>query len=225
MTRRRTPTVAGGPLDVHLYGTRVAELTEDCRHRVVLHYTDAAIDRWGLGSRPLTLSMPLSTTPYVGHVGAVPFTEGLLPEGTIRIQTADLYDVPVDDALALLETIGAECAGAVAVVPKGAPLPCPTSTGRAVDDATVGVMLRGIETRPLGSDASPGGVWLSLAGAQPKLLLAKVDGAWRLPEDGAPSTHIIKPESPHRDYTGLPANEAFCMTQSRMRVSRPRRQF
>ena len=37
-------------------------------------------------------------------------------------------------------------------------------------------------------------VRLSLGGAQDKLLLARLEGRWQLPLEGAISTHILKPE-------------------------------
>lgn len=100
---------------------RVAELIEDRKHRVTLTYTEAAIERWGTGARPLSLSIPIGHRPIVGDNGAQAFIEGLLPEGSLRMQTADLYGVPSDDSLALLEIIGGECAGAVSVVSAGHP--------------------------------------------------------------------------------------------------------
>ena len=37
---------------------------------------------------------------------------------------------------------------------------------------------------------------MSLAGAQEKLPVAWVDGAVAIPMNGAPSTHILKPDNP-----------------------------
>lgn len=50
---------------------------------------------------------------------------------------------------------------------------------------------------------------LSLAGAQGKLVVAMHNEDFRLPLDGSPSSHILKPQSPHFD--GLVENEFFCM--------------
>lgn len=54
---------------------------------------------------------------------------------------------------------------------------------------------------------------MSLAGAQDKLLLARVDGTWREPLEGAPSTHIAKPTTtwPHSAE-----NEALVMHLGRL---------
>ena len=53
------------------------------------------------------------------------------------------------------------------------------------------------------------GIRLSLAGAQGKLVVAIQGGRFYLSLDGCPSSHILKPKSPHFD--GLVENEFFCM--------------
>jgi serine/threonine-protein kinase HipA len=53
------------------------------------------------------------------------------------------------------------------------------------------------------------GIRLSLAGAQGKLAVAIRDGKFCLTLDGSPSSHILKPKSPH--FEGLVENEFFCM--------------
>jgi len=50
---------------------------------------------------------------------------------------------------------------------------------------------------------------LSLAGMQDKLPIMIKDGELYLPLDGAPSTHILKPQ--HFKWKNLVENEAFCM--------------
>ena len=50
---------------------------------------------------------------------------------------------------------------------------------------------------------------MSLGGARSKLILAWFDGAWRQPIDGAPSTHILKPEPPR--LPELAAAEAWAL--------------
>jgi serine/threonine-protein kinase HipA len=51
---------------------------------------------------------------------------------------------------------------------------------------------------------------LSLAGAQEKLALAKINGEWYLPLNGAPSTHILKPTRTG-SLSSLAQNEYICM--------------
>lgn len=59
--------------------------------------------------------------------------------------------------------------------------------------------------------AAEDGVSMSLAGAQEKLPVAVLaDGTLAIPVDGAPSTHILKPDA--RQLWGGVQNEALCMT-------------
>jgi len=58
------------------------------------------------------------------------------------------------------------------------------------------------------------GRW-SLAGAQSKVALFRsVDGAWGIPEDSTPSTHILKPSMPN--YAGHHLNEHLCLSAARL---------
>jgi hypothetical protein len=71
-------------------------------------------------------------------------------------------------------------------------------------------LIQNLPARPLGAD--PRGIRMSLAGAQDKLLLTRVNERWYMPVDGYPSTHIIKPTTvwPHSAE-----NEALVLALSR----------
>ena len=56
-----------------------------------------------------------------------------------------------------------------------------------------------------------GRVRLSIAGLQDKLAVAERGGRWYLPDGGASSTHILKPDQAGRAEVGLTSNEFFCM--------------
>lgn len=59
------------------------------------------------------------------------------------------------------------------------------------------------------------GVSMSLAGVQTKLPLADIDGTLAVPINGAPSTHILKPDVKER-LLGSVQNEAFCMVLAQL---------
>ena len=143
-----------------------------------------------------------------GQIWAPLFTrrwfEGLLPEGPQRLAAEQHHRVDPGDTFALLEAIGWECAGAISVMPEGR-LP---DTGRYMPMTETEAIAR--------LDAAPGiigdldlSVRLSLGGVQDKLLWRRLDDAWALPLDGAPSTHILKPE-PAR-WPGLAMAEAWSL--------------
>lgn len=182
-------------LDVWLYGVRIARLIEPSRFRYRLDFTDDALDRFGDGSRVLSLALPIQRAPIVDGKGPArhrvsAFLEGLLPEGNLRRHIATLAGIPTTDAIGLLHQVGAECAGAVQFLPEGSQ-PVAGQPRRLTDDEVVR-LVADLPTYHLPPGATP---QASLAGIQDKVLLvAMPGGGWGWPENGAPSTHIIKPE-------------------------------
>jgi serine/threonine-protein kinase HipA len=130
--------------------------------------------------------------------------DGLLPEGDRRVRLAARFGLRSEDTFGLLAEIGWECAGAVAVLPEGRS----PSSGRyePIDDAGVAERLDALPSIDLDPDDA---IRMSLGGAQDKLLLARIAQQWALPIDGAPSTHILKPEPDL--WPGLAAAEAWAL--------------
>jgi serine/threonine-protein kinase HipA len=182
-------------LNVWLHGIHIAGLSEPRPFRLRMDFTTEALDAFGEGSRVLSLSLPITTEPEIdGKPGArrtvAAFIEGLLPEGNLRQYIATEARVPVTDTMGLLRRVGAECAGAVQILPDGTD----PGTGhvRKLTAPEVTRLIAGLPTYQLPDGATP---QASLAGIQDKVLLVALpDGAWGWPEAGAPSTHIIKPE-------------------------------
>jgi serine/threonine-protein kinase HipA len=142
---------------------------------------------------------------------AAPFFEGLLPEGAIREVIARSFHLSAEDGFGLLEALGADCAGAVAVLAPGSR---PASAGggrlRPLDEQELRHLIDELPRNPLGVNPNADSARLSLGGVQHKLVLAG-PGPRQLsqPLDGAPSTCLLKPE--FGQYEDLVANEAFCM--------------
>jgi serine/threonine-protein kinase HipA len=72
-------------------------------------------------------------------------------------------------------------------------------------------IVRELPRRPLGADLDRE-IRLSLAGAQPKFLLARFDAEWFEPVDGAPSTHVLKPSI---EWESSAQNEALVLNLAR----------
>jgi serine/threonine-protein kinase HipA len=164
-------------------------------------------ERWRAAGRPpLSQSLPLDGSFATGAVDA--FFGGLLPEGAPRELVARNLGVSADNDFAMLAAIGGDTAGAVSLLPAGAP---PGPVGLDVewlDDGELAVLLDELPTRPLHADADSE-YRLSLAGAQDKLpVLVRADGAVGLTKGRTPSTHILKTPIAHLD--GTVANEALC---------------
>lgn len=161
----------------------------------------------------LSLSMPLRAEPYPHEVVA-PFFANILPEGDPRDAIGRRLGIAPNDIYAMLEALGRDCAGALVVLPNGsAPPPPPPKPGSppylVMPLGQVGRLIDGLPQRPLGVDPDDGGARLSLAGVQDKLVLSQVGAGWVLPNEGIPSTHIIKPANPR--LAGSVENEALCL--------------
>ncbi|MEF7615119.1 type II toxin-antitoxin system HipA family toxin [Aquincola sp. MAHUQ-54] len=145
--------------------------------------------------RPLSLSLPFmpGNAPHRGARVRAWF-ENLLPDSQqIRERVARRYQATTD-AFDLLAQIGRDCVGALQVLPDGAAPP----DVQAVDatpltDAEVAQALRGTTAAaPLGLGADEGDFRISIAGAQEKTALLKMDGRWYVPHGATPTTHILK---------------------------------
>ena len=112
----------------------------------------------------------------------------------------------------MLERIGGECAGAVSLLPEGiVPIDPKDTRHHELTKSELIQIIDELLRRPL--MAGEEGLRLSLAGAQDKLPIILHNNKISLPLDGAPSTHILKPEP--SNFPGLAANEVFCMTLAR----------
>lgn len=129
----------------------------------------------------------------------------------MRSAIARSFRVSEEDGFSLLSALGADCAGAVAVVPPGTKPPGPgMGQTRPLSGRDLAKLIEELPRHPLGIDPNDGGVRLSLGGIQHKLvLIGTPQGGFGQPIEGAPSTCLIKPE--FGQYPGLVANEAFCM--------------
>jgi serine/threonine-protein kinase HipA len=205
-------------LDLWLGDQLVAHTVTRDRGRKVRIIYDVGVAS-GAGNEVPVLSCSLPTPGPSGLADSRAFLEGLLPEGraleaaAAQVRGVRLHDGAPEnpgDAIALLAEFGRECAGAVVVVPAGDGPPHAGSYQPLTDDDLIAVV-RNLPRHPLGTDLDRE-IRMSLAGAQPKFLLARLGGAWQEPIDGAPSTHILKPTI---DWPHSAQNEALVLALAR----------
>lgn len=168
--------------------------------RVQMRYDTHWVTR--RGAFPISLSMPLGPDP-VDHDRIIPWLANLLPESHLS-EIGQQIGVAPQDILGLLEHIGRDTAGALAI---GTPRP-PGDEFRSIPrDADLERIINELPRKPflVGDD----GVSMSLAGVQDKLPVSLVDRKLAIPLNGTPSTHIIKPDSDR--LPGNVHNEAFCL--------------
>lgn len=160
------------------------------------------------GAFPISLSMPLTTIKHGGDI-VVPWLMNLLPEGEPLRAMTHALGVSRDDILGLIAETGRDLAGALSI--GQAPSGRGPNTRRVAGPADLERIITELPAKPflVGED----GVSMSLAGAQEKLPVTVIDGQIAIPVNGAPSTHILKPDNPR-----LPdsvQNEALCMLLAR----------
>ena len=210
--RSRTLDVGRGEWDrlvVYLRGSRLGTLAADERPGDYTFVFDSGIARAHEGDIAISVSLPVRSEPY-GPREARPFFEGLLPELGVREDIARNLKLSNENSFGLLSALGRDSAGAVVLLPDGEPL---TSAGSTewLTEHELNELIARLPTSPLGiSGASK--IRLSLAGLQRKAVLVRSgDGTFGLPNEAAPSTHILKPQYPDTRFNNLVYNEAFCM--------------
>lgn len=192
-------------LDVYLREEKIGVLEQDANADLSFVYDKSyrKLER----ARAISVSMPLSDKPYASTI-AKPYFSGLLPDETARRQLAGALGISDANAFGLLEVIGGECAGALALFPQGHDFQVQSAEDEILDEQQISELLTELRGNPL--LGGRGDVRLSLAGAQDKLAVKLVDGKIALVKNGGPTTHILKPAI--KGLAGTSQNEAFCMT-------------
>lgn len=200
-------------LAVYLRGERIGTLeTRGGGGRLRFTYTPETVARYVGGTYLLSLSLPVRETAYA-NAETRPYFDGLLPEGTAREAIARAVGSSPDNTFALLERLGRDCAGAVVLLPPDEELAARSAEVRWLSDDELRDKLGNIDVAPLGVE--PGReIRLSLAGAQPKLVVTRDRaGRFGLPLGDMPTTQILKPA--RANYEDLVTNEAFCLRVAR----------
>jgi serine/threonine-protein kinase HipA len=189
-------------LVVTLAGVRAGRLVQKNNGNLQFRY-DASYS-----GPPISYAMPVQAEAHPHKLCQAVFG-GLLLEGDGRDTLAKILGVSANNDFALLEEVGRDVAGAVAVLERDETVPT-TPEVRRVNADELDQLLRRLPQRPLAVNPSEG-IRLSLAGAQPKLpIILDADGAALPINSAAPTTHILKPEP--QAFPGLVDNEWYCMT-------------
>lgn len=181
----------------------VGQITLDEKRRWVFKY-----DIHWLSSPnvfPISIQLPLQESAFdPDH--AKPFFANLLPEGDVRRLIAEKLRVSESNDFALLELLGGDCAGALSLYPENNVIQ-KKGQYRKISNDELEKLISNSPRRPL--LIADQKTRMSLAGAQEKLPVRFYNNEIYIPEDGAPSSYILKPPMQH--YEDSVQNEAFCM--------------
>jgi serine/threonine-protein kinase HipA len=186
-------------IDIFWENLKVASISVD-EKRAQMTYDPAWISR--REAFPISLSMPVGPQP-IDHDRIIPWLANLLPE-THLSEIGQQIGVSPQDVLGLLEHIGRDTAGALAI---GSPRPQADEFRVIKREQDLQRIINELPQKPF--LVGEHGVSMSLAGVQEKLPVAMVDGKLAIPINGTPSTHIIKPDSSR--LPGNVHNEAYCL--------------
>lgn len=145
--------------------------------------------------RPLSLSMPITPDRTVTGALVEHYFDNLLPDDDrIRRRIATRFKTGSTEAFELLQAIGRDCVGAVQLLPPDtAPDGFDRIDSEPMSDADIEKHLQGVVSDPgLGAQEDVNDFRFSIAGAQEKTALLRVDGQWRRPLKATPTTHILK---------------------------------
>jgi serine/threonine-protein kinase HipA len=176
-------------LYVYMNGVHVGALTRESSGTLVFTYDNDWLT-WE-GTRPISLSMPLTEIPYKGHV-VDSYFDNLLPDSDmIRKRIQARFSVPSDNCFDLLSHIGADCIGALQLLTQSKVTNIKTIQANPISNNAIAKLLKHYQTAPLGMDRETD-FRISIAGAQEKTALLWHQDKWRLPRGSTPTNHIIK---------------------------------
>ena len=163
------------------------------------------------GGRPLSLSLPVQAEAFPQRI-ALPFFDGLLPEGEQRLELSDILHVASTSTMKLLKALAGECVGNLIIIDDEIDITSALSESgyTLLSSKEMEALLRPQSIERIRFIANKR---LSLAGAQAKFGLFFESGEWHAPKGLAPTTHIIKPAS--QFDPSLLINEFFLMQLAR----------
>jgi len=159
---------------------------------------------------PLSLSMPMTSAEH-GDAAISTYLWGLLPDNEETLgRIAKTYGVSSRSPFALLSNIGEDLQGAVQIVPSEKVTQLKQREGVTfLSKESLAEHFAELMRDPGATRFAEDGGRFSLAGAQRKMTLYRVNDKWGVPRGRTPSTHILKPSIP--GFAGQAENEMFCI--------------
>lgn len=203
------------PLNVLLNGRLVGALRMERSGAVSFVYDNSWLN-WE-HALPVSLSLPLQEQAHVG-APVIAYLENLLPDNqVIRDRIAAKVSSEGTDAYNLLAKLGRDCVGALQFVAENEDLQDEKPGeifAEPISDADIATTLENLATSPLGIDEDAD-FRISIAGAQEKTALLRMNGKWFRPTGMTPTSHILKTQLGQLpngiNLSDSVENEFFCM--------------
>ena len=171
------------------------------------------------GARPISLSLPITKQKYSGVV-VYNFFYNLLPDNpNIRNKIQAIFNEGSGHSFDLLAAIGNDCVGAIQLSAQQ-PESVNQLNYKALSTQEIEKLLQGYKHTALGMESDDDNFRISIAGAQEKTALLKIDQQWTKPIGAKPTSHIMKlpmGELPRVgiDLTDSCENEFICLELAR----------
>ncbi|WEF26075.1 type II toxin-antitoxin system HipA family toxin [Klebsiella aerogenes] len=200
----------------------VGTLTKQANGAHTFRYAEA----WLLNprARPLSLSLPLQFGNITSDA-VFNYFDNLLPDSVkVRERIVKRYQARSKQPFDLLAEVGRDSVGAVTLLPESEQPILGHLAWDSLDEKRLQTLLTAYQSDiPLGMIAGHDDFRISVAGAQEKTALLKIDGIWSIPKGTTPTTHIIKLpigeiKQPNAtlDLRESVDNEFLCLTLARV---------
>ena len=198
------------PLFVYMNGRLVGILNYLSSGHLAFSYEQQWL-QWS-GTRPISLSLPLTGQTYKGET-VYRFFDNLLPDNRIiRERIQKRFQTQSSHCFDLLSSIGKDCIGALQLLTE----PIDAIEGiepfaiqaDKVSVREVATILKNYWQAPLGMMDNQNDFRISIAGAQEKTALLWHDGCWKMPKGMTPTSHIIKLPIGRIEHAGIDLSDS-----------------
>ncbi len=198
-------------LNVLMNGILIGKLEKKSKGNLIFSYEQSWLET--PGSRPVSLSLPLSDRPFSGDI-VYNFFDNLLPDSPqIRARIQAKFNVPTNQPFDLLASIGEDCVGAIQISQSKIANLTEEIRFKSMSEARIAQILRSNQENPLGMVDDVEDFRISIAGAQEKAAFLYYKKKWKMPLGQTPTTHIFKlpiDQVQKMDLTDSCENEWFC---------------
>ena len=178
-------------LNAYMNGELVGTLTKQNNGSHEFKYNESWLSNDK--SRPLSLSLKLQI-PTITSDAVINYFDNLLPDNiVIRNRIVARYQTASNQPFDLLREIGKDSVGAIALLPPSQPYIENKLSYELLDESRLEKILAAHHSEiPLGMIKEEDDFRISVAGAQEKTALLRLNGDWCLPKGNTPTSHIIK---------------------------------